>query len=112
MTRLHVLFGLLFLVTGVLFVTGCMGDYAPNHDIVLIKVTPIGTLEWSKIFDTGKDDIPRLFFQTSDRGYAMLASIEDKNRFRVFHNDLVKFSDTGDEQWNRTLRNLIVGANL
>ena len=54
MTRLHVLIGLLFLITGVLFVTGCMGDYAPNHDIILIKVTSTGASEWLKVFDTGK----------------------------------------------------------
>ena len=42
----------------------------------------------------------------------MLAAIEDKNRYRVFHNDLVKFSDTGDKQWNRTLYQLHCGAEF
>jgi len=81
---------------------GCIGpDYVPNHDIVLIKVTPTGTLEWSKIFDSGKDDIVISFFQTSDGGYAMIGGME--YRLGMYHSYLIKFSDIGNEQWNRTL---------
>ena len=107
MTRFHVIVASSFLIVGILLVAGCPGsDYVPNHDIVLIKVTPNGTLVWSKIFDSGKDDTALSFFQTSDGGYAMLGSIEDKHHFMWYHNNLVKFSDTGDEQWNRTLYQL------
>lgn len=113
MTRFHVFFGLLSLIVGVILVAGCLyEDYVPKHDIILIKVTPTGTLEWSKIFDSGKDDRLYSFFQTSDGGYAMLVGIEDKNRFMVYHNDLVKFSNTGDEQWNRTLHQLNCGSQF
>ncbi len=113
MTRFHVFFGLLSLIVGVLLVAGCLyEDYVPDHDIILIKVTPTGSLEWSKIFDSGKDDSALTFFQTSDRGYAMLGRIEDKKRFMVYYRNLVKFSDTGDEQWNRTLYQLNCGSQF
>ena len=61
-------------------------DYVPNHDIIMIKVTSNGTLEWSKIFDSGKDDTILLFFQTPDGGYAMLWRIEDKDHLGWYHN--------------------------
>jgi hypothetical protein len=107
------MFALLLLIMGILLVAGCLyQDYVPNHDIILIKITPTGTLEWSKIFDSGKDDSALTFFQTSDGGYAMLGRIEDKNRFMVYYRNLVKFSDTGDEQWNRTLYQLNCGSQF
>ena len=113
MTRSHVFFGLLFLIVGVLLVAGCLyEDYVPKHDIILIKVTPTGTLEWSKIFDSGKDDRSQSFFQTSDGGYAMLGEIEDEHQFMVYHNDLIKFSNNGDVQWNRTLYKLNCGGEF
>jgi hypothetical protein len=89
-------------MAGVLLLTGCLGeDYVPNHDIFLIKVTPTGALEWSKIFDSGKDDIPISFLQTFDGGYAMISARE--YRLGMYHSYLIKFSDIGNEQWNRTL---------
>jgi hypothetical protein len=113
MTRHYVLVCLLFLIPGVLFVAGCLDlDYNPDHDIILIKVTSTGALEWSKIFDSGKDDIPISFFQTSDGGYAMLSDMEDKYHLGWYHRNLVKFSDTGDEQWNRTLYQLNCGSQF
>ncbi len=111
MTRFHVMFALSFLIVGVLLLTGCL-DYVPKHDIVIIKVTPNGTSEWSKIFDTGKDDNAWTFFQTSDGGYAMLGSFEDKYHLGWYHGNLVKFSDIGDVQWNRTLYQLHCGSEF
>jgi hypothetical protein len=113
MTRFHVFFGLLFLIVGILLVAGCLyEDYVPKHDVILIKVTPTGTLEWSKIFDSGKDDRSQSFFQTSDGGYAMLGEIEDKHHLGWYHNNLIKFSDIGDEEWNRTLYQLHCGEEF
>ena len=100
-------------LVGVLLVAGCLyEDYVPKHDIILIKVTPTGTLEWSKIFDSGKDDRSRSFFQTSDGGYAMLSEIEDEHQFMVYHGDLIKFSNVGDVQWRRTLYQLHCGSQF
>jgi|GEM_PF-5696932 len=102
MHRLHVMLCLSFLIAGVLLVAGCIGeDYVPNHDIILIKVTPTGTLDWSKIFDSGKDDIPISFLQTVDGSYAMVSGRE--YRLGMYHSYLIKFSDIGNEQWNRSL---------
>ena len=42
----------------------------------------------------------------------MLVGIQDKNRFMVYHNDLVKFSNTGDEQWHRTLHQINCGSEF
>ena len=37
--------------------TGCTGlDYVPNHDIVVLKLTPDGSIEWTKVIDNGFDD--------------------------------------------------------
>ena len=97
MTRLQVIFGLLFLMAGVLFVTGCLGrDYVPNHDIVLIKVTSTGTLDWLKIFDSGRNDVPISINQISDGGYYVLGETADENHFGVSNIILIKYSSTGD----------------
>jgi hypothetical protein len=40
----------------------------------LIKVTPTGTLEWLKIFDTGRNDEPISINQTSDGGHLILGN--------------------------------------
>jgi hypothetical protein len=95
MTRLHVLIGLLFLVTGVLLVTGCLGrDYVPNHDIILIKVTPAGNLEWSKIIDTGKDDTASIIVPTSDSGLVIPAHLTNQW-------SLMRVSKDGSIVWER-----------
>ena len=44
-------FALLLLVLCTL-ACGC-GDYVPNHDVVLIKLTPDGTTAWTRTLDTG-----------------------------------------------------------
>jgi hypothetical protein len=95
MTRLHVIFALSFLMTGVLLLTGCLGeDYVPNHDIILIKVTPTGTLEWSKVIDTGGDDTARTMIPTSDGGILIQTILT--NRW-----SLMRFSNDGSNVWER-----------
>ena len=71
-------------------------DYIPNHDIVLIKVTPTGSLEWSKIIDTGKDDTANMIIPTNDGGAVIPAHLT--NRW-----SLIRFSKDGSIVWDKDL---------
>ncbi len=103
MTRHCAFVGLLFLVTGVLFVTGCLDlDYNPDNDIILIKVTSAGTLEWVKVFDTGRNDEAFSINQSSDGGFYVLGKTADENHFGVSNIILIKYSNTGELLWTTT----------
>jgi len=106
------IFALSFLMTGVILVAGCLyEDYVPNHDIVLIKVTPTGTLEWLKIFDSGRNDEPTSINQIADGGYYVLGETADENHFGVNNIVLIKFSSTGDLLWTTTNMSTILAES-
>ena len=114
MTRFHVFFGLLSLIVGVFLVAGCLyQDYVPNHDIILIKVTPTGTLEWSKTFDSGRNDEPTSVNQIADSGYYVLGEIADENHYGVNNIVLIKFSSIGDVLWTTTnMSSILAESNI
>ena len=92
MTRLYVIFALSFLIIGLLLVTGC--DYVPNHDIILIKVTSTGTLDWLKIIDNGRDDRAGAMIPISDGGILIHMKLSNRS-------SLMRLSSNGSTVWDR-----------
>ena len=53
---------------------GCIGrDYVPNRDIVVLKLTPDCSLEWTRVIDDGFDDAALDLVEISGGGYAIAA---------------------------------------
>jgi len=69
MTPLHTILAFL-LLSALLLATGCVGsDAKMEQDIHLIKLNQDGSVAWTKVIDTGKDDEVNDIIQTSDGGY-------------------------------------------
>jgi hypothetical protein len=61
---------LVLVMAAVLLVAGCIGsDSKSDQDIHLIKLNHDGSVAWTKLIDTGKDDEVNDLIQTSDGGY-------------------------------------------
>lgn len=81
---------LLLVMAAVLLAAGCLGeDYAPNRDIIVIKLSSNGSLEWSKIIDHGGDDKASMIIPTSDGGVIVPAN----------YDDLIRLSKDGTIEW-------------
>jgi hypothetical protein len=97
----------------VIFVAGCIGpDYVPYHQIVLVKLTPDGIVEWSKVIDTGRDQKAHNIIQTSDGGFAIYAEIADVQSYGVYLDHLLRLSDSGKLLWDRNLYELGCGPDI
>jgi hypothetical protein len=60
----------LVLLLAMAMAAGCIGSDAKNdQDIHLIKLYPDGSVAWTKVIDSGKDDEVDDIIQTSDGGY-------------------------------------------
>jgi len=76
----------------VLLAAGCLGnDYSPNRDIVVIKLSSNGSLEWSKIIDQGGDDKASMMIPTSDGGVIIPAN----------YGTLIRVSKDGATVWEK-----------
>jgi hypothetical protein len=73
---------LLAMVVLVLAVSaGCIGhEYVVNRDIVVLKLSPDGSLEWTKVVDNGFDDMAEDLVELPGGGYALAGSIADGRR--------------------------------
>ena len=49
-----------------LFVLSCGCDYVPNHDVIVIKLQPDGSVAWTRTLDTGFDDTASDIMETGD----------------------------------------------
>ena len=60
----------------VLLIAGCVNlDYQPNRDIVVVKLTPNASLEWSRVIDLGGDDYAHKIIQTPDNNLVIGTTI-------------------------------------
>lgn len=68
-----------------------------QKDILLVKVSEDGTIEWQKTYGSGGNEAPRTIKQTSDGGYVIAA------RASVNGGDalVIKLSSTGKIQWQK-----------
>ncbi len=83
--------------------TGCTGlDYVPNHDIVVLKLTPDGSLEWTRVIDHGFDDTAADLVELPGGGFAIAAQTSDQ-RLAAPRPLLVRLSPDGAVLWDRSV---------
>jgi hypothetical protein len=103
---------LVLAMAAVLLAAGCTGpDYVPNSDIVIVKLSSNGILEWYKVIDSGENDQTDSITPVSDGGFIISAQIPDKSRPGRGDQYLMKFSSTGDNLWNRSVYELDCGSS-
>ncbi|WP_148208142.1 hypothetical protein [Methanosphaerula palustris] len=74
---------------------GCTGrDYVPNRDIVVLKLTPDCSLEWTRVIDDGFDDAALDLIEISGGGYAIAAQ-NSSSRFGPSRPVLIRLSQDG-----------------
>ena len=83
---------LVLVIVVVLLAAGC--DEPPNNDIVIVKLTPNATVEWSQIINSGGNDRAFQIIQTPDNSFVLFCELPGQN-FRC----LVKISDGKNINW-------------
>jgi hypothetical protein len=77
-------------------IAGCVNlDYKPNRDIVVVKLTPNASLEWSRVIDLGGDDYAHKIIQTPDNNLVIGTTI-----FNQKFVGLMKISPDNKLLWN------------
>jgi len=100
-TPLRTLIALVFLAA-LLLAAGCIEPgYQPNNDIVVIKLSPNGSLEWSKIIDKGGNDQADIIIPTSDGGSLISAN----------YDCLIQLSGNGTVLWEKNYRDPLCMAS-
>jgi hypothetical protein len=104
-----IVFVLLIVFVVVLLAAGCIEPgYIPNHDIIIVKLTPNATVEWSKVLDSGGDDQAFRIIQTTDNNLAVYSSLKNENFV-----GLMKISRaTGEILWKTPLFDEGCGSGL
>lgn len=111
--RRYLTIALSIAIIAVLLAVGCIEPgYVPNSDITVVKLTPNGTLEWSKLIDSGGHDTAEYITSTSDGGFVISAQIPDKMRLGGRYPYLMKFSSDGKLLWNRSVSELNCGITI
>lgn len=87
--------------------SGCCNlDYVPNPDIVVLKLTPAGSLEWTKVIGHGYgfDDPTGDLVELPDGGYAIAGQTADA-RLAPPRPVLIRLSPDGAVMWERFVTN-------
>jgi len=73
--------------------TGC-GDYVPNHDVIVIRLHPDGTVAWTRTLDTGFDDVAGDILET-ETGDLVIAGGNASRRYESPTLKLTRLSGSG-----------------
>lgn len=87
------------------------GDITGYHgmfDIWIVKLSPLGNIEWQKAFGSNNDDFVKSVRQTSDGGYILAGTISSGNGdvlsfYGVKDIWVVKLDSLGNITWQKTL---------
>jgi len=108
----------LVLVAAMVMVAGCIGnDAKSDQDIHIIKLNQDGSVAWTKVIDTGKDDEVNDIIQTSDGGYIVAGGYSipqcNQNTHGPTTATLTRFSPEGNILWeqNYTLKGKVLLQN-
>jgi hypothetical protein len=73
---------ILLILVNLVLSTGCTRiknlDYSPNRDIVVVKLTPNATMEWSRVIDLGGDDQSIGLMNTPDNNFVIFTGINNQ----------------------------------
>jgi len=87
-------FSLFVLFTSILL-AGCIEPgYQPDHDVLVIKLSSNGSLEWSKVIDKGGDDKAGIVIPTNDGGSIISTNFDN----------YLRFSKDGNILWEKEFR--------
>jgi hypothetical protein len=102
---------LLLVMVAVVLVAGCIEPgYQPNRDVGVVKLTDIGTPDWSTLVTTGRDTISDNIIETSDGSYILTAAIaEMKNSGRLAPR-LIRISHEGIIEWETPVNSTDCGS--
>ncbi len=80
--------------------------YHGNTDILIVKVSPIGAFEWSKVIGGSAFDQTNVIIQTTDGGYMLLGQSTSSDgdfvgSYGALDFWLIKLSAIGDIQWKK-----------
>jgi hypothetical protein len=74
-----------------------------SNDVILVKTDGTGMISWSKVFDSGKDDLGFCVQQTADSGY-IISGFHDAMPVNVALSTyilLIKTDSNGNVQWEK-----------
>jgi hypothetical protein len=86
---------------GGLIIAGVFGNNAILYDLLVIKLSPGGTVEWRNAYKGYGDDKPSSILQTSDGGY-IIAGITDSYGAGGTDILVIKLSPDGSVEWQKT----------
>lgn len=76
-----------------------------SNDVVLVKTDALGNVTWSRVFDTGKDEVAHAVQQTSDGGY-IVSGFHDSAPMSALGTTfilLIKTDPLGSTQWAKRI---------
>ncbi len=76
---------------------GC--DYVPNRDVVVVKLAPDGSTEWTKVVDAGFDDDARALAELAD-GSLVVGGQSSRRTNADYYSRLVRFTPQGEVVWS------------
>jgi hypothetical protein len=79
---------------------GC--DYVPNRDVVVVKLAPDGSTEWTKVLDAGFDDDARAIAELAD-GSLVVGGQSSRTKYYEYYSRLVRLSPGGAVEWDREI---------
>ena len=79
---------------------GC--DYIPNRDVVVVKLAPDGSTEWTKTLDTGFDDNAQGIAELADRSL-VVGGQSSRTKYYEYYSRLVRLSPGGEVEWDRAV---------
>lgn len=98
---------IIFTSDGGFVVAGATDSYgAGGNDILILKLTGYGSLEWARTFGTGTHDYPGSVVQASDGGYAVVG-YTTTGHYPV----LIKLSSSGEVEWAKEYHVRIIDAS-
>jgi len=76
---------------------GC--DYVPNRDVIVVKLAPDGSKEWTKTLDAGFDDDARAIAELAD-GSLIVGGQSSRRTNSDYYSRLIRLTQQGDVVWS------------
>ena len=76
---------------------GC--DYVPNRDVVVVKLAPDGSTEWTRLLDAGFDDDARAITELAD-GSLVVGGQSSRRTNADYYSRLVRLTPQGEVAWS------------
>lgn len=78
-----------------------------NGAVLLLRLDPMGTVMWKKVYDTAEYDLADNLVQTADGGFLLTSSTSMAGKQALW---LIKTDSTGAEEWSSLIGGVVVSA--